>query len=94
MSHDDYALFIDPNNEAGKLLQSHFAALQIIMTPFTRRETVGRRNAATGQSPDGTTARWLVALHRDIKSEMRPYYDWPIWVQNEMAAGRLKMSWE
>ena len=94
MSHDEFALFIDPSNEAGKLLQSHFAALQIIMTPFTRRETDGRRRAVTRQSTDGTTARWLVALHQDIKSEIRPYYEWPIWVQDEMAAGRLRMSWE
>ena len=47
-----------------------------------------------GQSTDGTTARWLVALHCDIKPEMRPYYEWPIWVENEMAMGRLRLTRE
>jgi hypothetical protein len=96
MSHEEFALFIDPNNESGKLLQSHFAALQLIMTPFTRRETAGsrRRNATMGQNNDGTTARWLVALHRNIKPEMRPYYEWPIWVETEVAARKLKLRWD
>lgn len=96
MSHEEFALFIDPNNEAGKLLQSHFAALQLIMTPFTRRETIGskRRSATMGQNNDGTTARWLVALHRNIKPEMRPYYEWPIWVENAVAVGKLKLRWD
>ena len=96
MSHEEFAMFIDPNNEAGKLLQSHFGALQLIMTPFTRRETAGsrRRNAIMGQNNDGTTARWLVALHRNIKPEMRPYYEWPIWVENAVAARKLKLRWD
>jgi hypothetical protein len=96
MSHEEFALFVDPQNEAGKLLQSHFSALQLIMTPFTRRETIGsqRRNASAMQRTDGTTARWLVHLHRHIKPEMKKYYEWPIWVEKAVAAGALPLCWE
>jgi hypothetical protein len=98
MSHEEFALFIDPSNEVGKLLQSHFAAMQLIMTPFTRRETSGRKvfrkNATSPSKTDGTTNRWLVALHRNINPEMRVYYEWPIWVENAVATGVLKMSFD
>lgn len=93
MSHEEFAFFIDPTNEAGKLLQAHFAALQLIMTPFTRRETIGSQNTRSPQSRDGTTARWLVSLH-NIKPEMKIYYEWPIWVQQEVQARRLKLHWD
>ena len=98
MSHEEFALFIDPSNEAGKLLQSHFAALQLIMTPFTRRETDGRKvfrkNATSPDKTDGTTNRWLVYLHRNINPEMRVYYEWPIWIENAVTTGALKMSFD
>jgi hypothetical protein len=68
------------------------------MTPFTRRETSGRKvfrkNATSPSKTDGTTNRWLVALHRNINPEMRVYYEWPIWVENAVATGVLKMSFD
>ena len=98
MSHEEFALFIDPSNEVGKLLQSHFAALQLIMTPFTRRETSHRKifrvNATTPGRTDGTTNRWLVALHRNINPEMRTYYAWPIWVEKAVATGEVKLTFD
>jgi hypothetical protein len=67
MSHPEFALFVSPTNEAGKLLQSHFAALQIIMTPITLSEAAGGREEQGGGSGTtgpgrGTTARWLKHL--------------------------------
>lgn len=96
MSHEEFASFIDPSNEAGKLLQSHVSALQLIMTPCVRRETVARkrRNATLLKKTDGTTARWLEALHRNIRPEMMIYYEWPIWVQKEVEAQRLTLCWD
>lgn len=96
MSHEEFALYIDPSNEAGKLLQAHFSALQLIMTPFTRRETVAnKRKCATSMyRQDGTTVRWLVSLHRKIKPEMAMYYEWPMWVQKEVEAQRITLCWE
>ena len=95
MSHDEFALFIDRNNEAGKLLQSHFAAVQIIMSPFTHREnSASKKSPAAAKNTDGATARWLVALHQRIRPAMRPYYEWPVWVENAMASGELKQKWD
>jgi hypothetical protein len=89
MSHEEFAAFISPLNEAGKLLQSHFVALQLVMTPFTTRESTGRQNSATLAQKPGSTGGWLVAIHRDIKPEMMMYYEWPRWVHREVEAGRL-----
>lgn len=98
MSHEEFALFIDPSNEAGKLLMSHFAALQLTMTPFTRRETKGKRfsrdNSTSPNRTDGTTNRWLGSLHRNINPEMRMYYEWPIWVEKAVGTGELKLTFE
>jgi hypothetical protein len=89
MSHEEFAAFISPFNEAGKLLQSHFVALQLVMTPFTRRESTAKQHSAAPGEVPGSTGQWLVAIHRDIKPEMMKYYEWPRWVHRELEAGRL-----
>ncbi|KAH8587693.1 hypothetical protein B0O99DRAFT_641090 [Bisporella sp. PMI_857] len=99
MSHPEFALFVSPTNEAGKLLQSHFAALQIIMTPITLSEAAGGREEQGGGSGTtgpgrGTTARWLKHLHKNIHPEMKMYYEWPIMIEQGVADGWVPLKFE
>jgi len=68
------------------------------MTPFTRRESEGRRkcrkNATSPGNNDGTTNRWLIDLHRNINPDMKIYYEWPIWVEKAVISGELKMTFD
>jgi hypothetical protein len=86
MSHAEFSLFINPSNEAGKLLMSHFCALQLIMTPIAAKE-----NTTRNREGDGTTVSWLGHIHEHIKAGMEKYYEWPRWVEKELNAGRLKV---
>ena len=94
MSHDEFAEFTNPANDVGKLLQAHFVAMQLIMTPISKVEYVGRPSRAQSPEPsrvnnDGTTVRWLKALHRNIPPHMLKYYEWPLFIENEVAHGRI-----
>ena len=93
MSHEEFAKFVDPNNEAGKLLQSHFAALQLIMTPITLnlKERGNRDSTTTG---DGVTARWLTNLHSKIHPGYRKYYEWPLSIEKGVSEGRVPLKFE
>jgi hypothetical protein len=62
----------------------NFDALHLIMTPFTRRELLGRKNITTPGRTDGSTNWWQCSIHKNIKPEMKRYYEWPIWVQDEL----------
>jgi hypothetical protein len=90
MTHEDFREFTDPANNVSKLLQSHLVALQLIMAPIWKNESPGREQATTSESsPSRTTVCWLVALHSNIPQHMRKYYDWPIFIENEVRQGRL-----
>jgi len=91
MSHAEFATFVHPTNEAGKLLQSHFAALQLIMTPITLNSQ-GRR-AATSPGR-GTTAIWLTALHKRINPDFRDYYEWPMQIERGVAERTVPLKFE
>ena len=63
MSHAEFSAFIAPSNEAGKLLQSHFAALQLLMTPITLSKQAGGREQRNETGPGaGTTTKWLANM--------------------------------
>ena len=74
MTQEDFESFVDPANDTGRLLQSHFIALQTIMTPISAKEMLGRKPRS---APNGTV-RWLGPLHQDIKPNLRKYFEWPI----------------
>lgn len=87
MPPDEFREFINPRNEVCKLLQAHFVALQLVMTPITSNEWAGREQ--TTQTSDKKTGRWLIALHRNILPSMLQYYEWTMWVQQEVYHGRV-----
>lgn len=75
MSHEDFQSFINPDNVVGQLLQSHFVAVQNILTPITIVERTFREVPDTNP---GGKARWLDVIHNNIKPGMRKYFEWPI----------------
>jgi hypothetical protein len=87
MPPDEFREFINPQNEVCKLLQAHFIALQLIMTPITKNEQVGRERPTVAD--DGGSARWLVALHSNIPVLMLKYYEWTLWIEQEVQQGRV-----
>jgi hypothetical protein len=89
ISHVEFLTLIDPSNRVGRLLQSHFVAVQTLMAPITLDERSSRK---ASQFANGMV-RWLDVLHADIEPKMRSYFEWPIkraeelreWLQRERA---------
>lgn len=90
MSYEEFAKFVDPRNQWGKILQSHFAALQLIQTPISLLGSNRSQSTATTEK-DGVTVRWLSNLHKDIDPAYREYYDWPVSIERAVYEGRLPM---
>src|SRR5271155_852781 len=83
MSHEDFQHFIDPTNEVGQLLQSHFVAVQFLLSPISVHE-LGERKPET---PTGESNRWLGAIHERVTPRMRKYFEWPIFVSEGVRTG-------
>lgn len=82
-------MFVDSRNECGKLLQSHFAALQLIMTPVTLSDRQARR--PSGMAGDGVTVRWLSNLHKQTQPEYMKYYEWPMAIEKAVYENTLPL---
>ncbi|KAI5462071.1 hypothetical protein BGZ63DRAFT_403337 [Mariannaea sp. PMI_226] len=93
MSQEEFSHFINPSNEVGKLLQTHFVALRLIMTPIISKESFGRK-VSTVVEADKTMSQWLGTLVKDVKPDMKKYFEWPIWLHSEVVAGRLALGYE
>lgn len=83
MSHEEFQHFIDPANEVGQLLQSHFIAVQFLLSPITIRE-MGERK---GEKPIDDTCHWLGPIHRRVTPRMREFFEWPISVAEGVRTG-------
>ncbi|RDL38002.1 uncharacterized protein BP5553_05435 [Venustampulla echinocandica] len=86
MPHSEFAELINPSNLVCQVLQAHFVALQLTMTPITSQEWAGRESSKGG---GGDTLRWFTVLHRNVPDEMMKYYEWTMWVESEVSAGRI-----
>jgi hypothetical protein len=91
MSHEEFAKFVDPRNEWGKLLQSHFAALQLIQTPISLL-VMHRKRPTASIEKDGITVRWLSNIHKSILPEYRKYYEWPLSIEMAVYDGSLPLK--
>ncbi|KAH8791000.1 hypothetical protein F5882DRAFT_400844 [Hyaloscypha sp. PMI_1271] len=80
MPHEEFREFTDSKNEVCQLLQAHFVAMQLIMTPISKVEW-GKRKSPTEMKTDGRTGRWLTTLHNAMPPHMRGYYEWTLWVE-------------
>ena len=85
MPHEEFREFTDPKNEVCQLLQAHFVAMQLIMTPISKVEW-GKRKKSREMQTDGRTGRWLDTLHKAIPPHMREYYEWTLWVEERTSA--------
>ena len=83
MSHEDFQHFIDPANEVGQLLQSHFVAVQLLLSPISVHELGDRKP----ESPNNESSGWLGAIHQRITPRMRKFFEWPISVAEGVRTG-------
>jgi hypothetical protein len=88
MPHDEFREFIDPNNDVCQLLQAHFVAMQLVMTPISKVEW-GKRTSPNEMKTFGKSGRWLETLHKGIPRHMREYYEWTLWVERENCTGAI-----
>ncbi|KAF8855516.1 hypothetical protein BDZ45DRAFT_502767 [Acephala macrosclerotiorum] len=88
MQQEEFREFVNPENEVCQLLQAHFVALQLIMTPISKGEWKDREAAVSGDG-DGTTGRWLQTLHSRIPVHLLEYYEWTLWVDAEVQRGKI-----
>lgn len=83
MSHEDFQHFINPANEIGQLLQSHFVAVQLLLTPITVHEMGDRKP----EKPNNGVNRWLGAILERVSPQMREFFEWPISVAEGVETG-------
>lgn len=88
MPHSEFAELINPSNLVCQVLQAHFVALQLTMAPITRSEWEDDKAAKDDQGGKDS-AKWFIALHRNVPDEMMEYYEWTMWVESEVSAGRI-----
>jgi hypothetical protein len=83
MSHKDFQHFIDPTNEVGQLLQSHFVAVQLLLSPISVHELGDRKP----EKPTNESTRWLDAIHQRVTPRMKEFFEWPISVAKGVQTG-------
>jgi hypothetical protein len=88
MTQPDFEIFIRPDNEAAKLLQTHFVSVQSLLDDITIKEQ-GKR---LKEKKNNGELRWMRTLLRDISDDLRPFYEWPI-KQTKMVRSRGKEYW-
>lgn len=76
MCNADFQSFLSPSNIVGRLLQAHFVAIQLIMSPVTKKGNEGNPSTENG------TFRWIEPVSKDIPADMREYFKWPLSVAN------------
>jgi hypothetical protein len=89
MTQEEFREYCNPSNEACKILQAHFVALQLIMSPITKNEWATKENETGQRDGHGKTVMWLVGLHRRAPAHMLRYYQWTLWVQQEVLNGNI-----
>jgi hypothetical protein len=86
MPYDEFREFTNPENEVCRLIQTHFVAMQLIMTPISKVEWAGKASK-TVASTHPQSGKWIAPLHASIPPDMREYYEWTLWVEREVYGG-------
>lgn len=90
MPQAEFEQYCDYSSAACQLLQAHFVALQLIMAPVTKVEFTQKETLTGKKNEDyGKTVAWLVGIHRRVPDELKKYFAWTLWIQEETLAGRL-----
>jgi hypothetical protein len=90
LPHPKFQPLVDPNNQVALLLNAHWVALEQIMAPICEAELKVSESMSGGRSTSRTGAslgniRWLRYLNTQIDAEHRPYNEWPMWVEAQLA---------
>jgi len=80
--YDEFREFTNSENEVCRLIQAHFVAMQLIMTPISKAEWAGKAKTVASTHPQ--SGRWIAPLHAGIPPHMREYYEWTLWVEKEV----------
>ncbi|ERF75260.1 hypothetical protein EPUS_00052 [Endocarpon pusillum Z07020] len=75
MSHDQFAVFVDPHNTPAQLLMAHFLALQMLMVPLLVHEFPALNDATKARTLLGTV-EWGEKIWERTPQRMRPYLVW------------------
>lgn len=75
MSHDQFAVFVDPQNTPAQLLMAHFLALQMLMVPLLVHEWPERNDPARARALLGSV-EWAEKICERSPLPMRPYLRW------------------
>lgn len=89
MPHSEFKELINPANKTCQLLQAHFLALQLTMTPVMENVRENIDSPQAEKTKNGVTSRWFPALHNNIPDELREYCEWTLWVENEVKQDRV-----
>lgn len=92
MSQSDFEFFVRPDNEAGKLLQTYWVAVQSLMDDITIHEQKGRPQTKRA-NPNSGTMRWMKVLLNNINPSMREYYKWPILQTHRVWKAQGTIGW-
>lgn len=76
MTQEDFQSFISTENNAGKLLQCHFVALQTLLSPVTQKEN--QKITPNSRKNDHRSITWIDSLHNSLPPHMRLYNEWPL----------------
>lgn len=75
MSHDQFAVFVDPHNTPAQLLMAHFLSLQMLMVPLIVHEWPERKDPGRARALLGTV-EWGEKIWERMPERMRPYLEW------------------
>jgi hypothetical protein len=76
MTHDEFQHFINPANEIGQLLQAHFVAVQILLSPIAACEKGDRKP----EKLSNECKRWFGAILDRVSPQMQEFFEWPTYV--------------
>ena len=72
-SHDEFQVFIDPNNSLALILQAHFIAIQAILTPILYLERAGFE----GINAPTAVMGWIEGIYMNVPYNLRHHVEWP-----------------
>ncbi|KAK4454991.1 hypothetical protein QBC34DRAFT_289273 [Podospora aff. communis PSN243] len=90
LPHGDFQRVIDPSNQVGILLATHWISVKQIMATITEMEHKCRAKEPEkkGQVDENDAwngiGKWLRFLNRGVDAEHRRYNAWPMWVEAQL----------
>lgn len=92
LPHEHFQRIIDPTNQVGVLLATHWQALEEIMITITEAEKKAaamspHKSGSGGAGTKGYTG-WLRYLNGLVNEEYQRFNEWPVWVEEQIRRDR------